>query len=247
VKSLPRRDRRKDGGLGEAELSPEGKAIIKELEALADDVLEGEPAEDAFAVPPSPKRARRVKTVANVFYALAAGLCLLLSITMVLNAFAPNGVGGLRFFVEPTDAMKTQGIPRGALMITMYRKPEQIKPGDIITYYALPGETDTRLTRMVDESRKGDGGQHFFRTKRSASAAQDSMEFNFTCILGVKLVAVPYAGFVISFVRGYAPGLAGLAAALCVAAVILRKWLREKREEAEEKGKQKQARKRKRF
>ena len=206
--------------MDDAMLSPEGRALVAEVDHLAEEVLapEKEPAE-----PMTGKQAKNIRGTANAFYFVTVALSLLLSVTMLLNAFAPNGVMGMRFFVELTNAMLKQ-VPRGSLLITVMRPSGKIEPGDIVTYNALPGDPDSpRLTRIVDE-RLESGGKTIFRTKRAGNAAPDSMPINMTHILGVKLVVIPGAGYVVSFLQTYAAGLAVLAAALCVAAVAMRRW-----------------------
>lgn len=210
------------------DLSPEGKALVDEVSQLAKDVLV---AEKEPPLPMSADVAKRIKTTANVFYGLTIVLCLLLSVALLLNSFAANGVAGMRFFVETTNAMLSE-VPRGSLMVTVSRKSEKIKPGDIITYYAIPDEQakDTRLTRIVAERVEG-SDKALFRTTRGGNAAPDSMLINMTQVLGVKLFVIPGAGYVISFMQTYAAGFAVLAGAFCIAAVILRRWSNRERPE----------------
>jgi len=211
-------------------ISPAGEDFIEEVVRLGGDVLENAPPEPVpvYDAPPEPRteKARKVRNAANALFALAVGLSLLLALATLLNSF--SSVAGLRFFVEPTNALRPV-VPRGALLVTVYRKPADIHPGDIITYYALDDVPDTRLTRIVDERlsdpARGEGN-YLFRTKRAGDAAPDSILRNPTEILGVKLFAVPGAGYVVSFLRLYAWGFAVAAAAMGVAAVLLRRWLR---------------------
>ena len=132
--------------------------------------------------------------------------------------------------------------PYGSLLITVTRPSGRIKAGDIITYYALPGEPDTRLTRIVD-ARLENNGIPIFRTKRTENAAPDSMLINMTHILGVKLAVIPYAGHVISFMQTYAAGFAVLAGALTVAAVVMRLWANKEHPEIKHMIKKKRAQK----
>lgn len=214
-------------------ISPAGEAFVEEVVQLSADVLAHAPPppQPAYDLPLSQRKARRVKVVANAFFGLAVLLLLLLAVTLFLNKTSPNGVGGVCFFVEPTDAMKPL-ITRGSLLITVHRSPADIQPGDIITYYAMRGDPDTRLTRIVAE-RLDDGGRGnpMFRTKRAADALPDSILINSTYIRGVKRAALPGVGYVVSFLQTYAEGLAVVAVALGVAAVLLRRFLRSKEAE----------------
>ena len=201
-------------------LSPEGQALLEEVDQLAGEVLA--PVKD----PPEPmtqRHAMNLRKTAGAFYAATVVLCVLLAVTLLLGAGAPNGVFGVRFFVEPTNAMRGQ-VPYGSLLITVTRPSSRIRPGDIITYYALPGQPDTRLTRIVDEQLENNNVP-LFRTKRAGDAAPDSMLISMSNILGVKLAVIPYAGHAVSFLRTYAAGIAVLAGALCVAAAALRLWV----------------------
>ena len=218
-------------------LSPEGQALLEEVDQLAGDVLAPEKA------PPEPmgrKLAMNIRRTAGAFYIVTAVFCVLLAVTLFLNAFAANGVLGVRFFVEPTNAMPQA--PYGSLLITVTRPSGRINKDDIITYYALPGEPDTRLTRIVDE-RLENNGIPIFRTKRAADAAPDSMFINMTHILGVKLAVIPYAGHVISFMQTYAAGFAVLSGALTVAAVVMRLWADKEHPEIKRMIKKKKAKK----
>jgi len=210
--------KKNDAPAGDDALSPEGRALLEEVDQLAGEVLapEKEPPE-----PMSERHAVNIRKIAVAFYIATVVFCVLLCVTGLLNAFAANGVFGVRFFVELTDAMPQA--PYGSLLVTVTRPSGRINPGDIITYYALPGEPDTRLTRIVDE-RLDNNGIPIFRTKRAANATPDSMLINMTHILGVKLAVIPYAGHAVSFVQTYAWGFAVLAGALTVSAAVLRLW-----------------------
>ena len=205
-------------------LSPQGKAFVEEVEHLADEVWDDNTVTLAMAVVPDEKKARNIKRLANALFGAGVCMCLLFAIVLALNTF-PGGMFGLRFFVESTNAMSPM-IERGALLVTVNRAAERISPGDVITYYALPGQPDSRLTRVVDE-RAGSGANIQFRTRRpEAGVAPDSLEIPAAQVLGVRVAVIPRAGFVLSFLHTYAWAVAVLAAALCVAAVLLRKWLR---------------------
>ena len=206
--------------LSETELSPEGRALVEEVGRLADELLapEKEPAE-----PMTGRQAKNMRRAANILYIATVALSLLLGVTLLISRFAPSGVMGVRFFVELTNAMLRE-VPRGSLLVTVMRTSDKIKPGDIITYNALPGDPDSpRLTRIVEERLKRNN-QTLFRTKRAGDAAPDSILINMSSLLGVKLLVIPGAGYVLSFMQTYAAGLAVLAAALCVAAAVLRRW-----------------------
>ncbi len=216
------------------ELSPEARAFIDEVDQLAGEVLV---ADKELAMPISREHAKRMKTLANVFYVVVVVLGLLVGFVLLLNRYASNGILGMRFFVEQTNAMNTT-VPRGSLLVTVTRSSEKIKKNDIITYYAVQTDPDTRLTRIVDECLKTNGIP-FFRTRRAGSAQPDSMLINMTNILGVKLAIIPYAGYVISFIQTYAYGFAVLAAAMCVAAIALRRWSFKEHPEMKKKRKKK--------
>ena len=208
-------------------VSEEGQAILDEIDILADEVLSHAPDQNMlFVAPPTKRGAKRLKITIAALFAGSVILSLFLTIMLLLNQFAANGIGGMRFFVEHTDAMRPD-IPRGSLLVTRYRAPAQIKKGDIITYFAVPGERDTRLTRIVESSAEQEG-KFTYTTRRASTQQLDSIRINHTYVLGVKLFAVPYFGYVVSFVRLYAWGFAVVAAAMCVAAVLLRRWLKDK-------------------
>ena len=214
--------------------------MLEEIDRLAGDVLSAEAAKP----PPEPmseKYARNMRKTADAFYIVTVIFSLLLGIALLLNTFAADGVFGLRFFVEPTKVMLGE-VPYGSLLVTVTRPSSRIAPGDVVTYYALPGDPGSRLTRIVDE-RLENGGIPLFRTKAAGNAAPDSMTINMTHILGVKLLVIPYAGHAASFMQTYAWGFAVLAGALCVAAAALRAWAAHERPGLK-RGKGKRAKKR---
>ena len=229
MKNLPRLSlkRKEDEVAASAEdlaLSQEGREIVDEIDELADEAWEEQRTiVPALAAKPDEIKAKKIKRIANAFFISAIALCLLLSMVFILNSFS-GGLFGLRFFVEPTDAM-APAIRRGSLLVTVNRRPERINSGDVITYNALPHEPESRLTRIV-ETRTGSEGNHRFRTRRPGASLPDSIVIHSTSVLGVAVAAIPYAGFVIAFLRMHAIGIAFIAAAMCAAAVLLRKWLK---------------------
>ena len=219
---LPRLNLRKANQPAEEEsaaLSLHGQAMVEEVDQLAGEVIAPENQEHA---PMTRRQAVNMRRVANGFYIVTVALSVLLGLTLLLNTFALSGVLGLRFFVEPTNAMVKQA-PRGSLLVTAMRSSDKINAGDVVTYNARYAEPGTRMTRIVAE-RFRNNGQVFFRTKRAGDAAADSMTVPMTNILGVKLAVLPGVGYVVSFLQSYGWGLAILAATLLISAVTLRRW-----------------------
>jgi len=209
-------------------LSQEGLAFVDEIDDLADEAWEEQRSiVPALALRPDEIKAKKFKRVANGLFVSAIALCLLLAMVFILNSFS-GGLFGLRFFVEPTDAM-APNIRRGSLLVTVNRHPERINTGDVITYNALPRDRESRLTRIV-ETRTGGEGNYRFRTRRPGATMSDSIIIRSTDILGVAVAAIPYAGYAISFLHMHSVGLAVIAAAMCAAAVLLRKWLKPPKE-----------------
>ena len=220
-------------------LSAEGQELVDEIDHLADDVLTDSPDETMlFVAPPTKRGAKRLKIAVAGLFACTGIICLLLMAMLLLNQFARNGIGGMRFFVEHTDAMRPE-ITRGALLITTSRSPAKIKKGDVITYYAIAGDRDTRLTRIVEDITKTED-LYTYTTRRASSTQLDSIRISHTYVLGVKLLVIPLFGYVISFMYLYGWGFAVLAAAMFVAAIMLRRWLKDKspgRDKSRRKGK----------
>lgn len=173
---------------------------------------------------PLPEQSIKItRRIDDACFCAAAGLCLLAAVMALLNTFALGGVFGLRFFAEQTDAMRP-AVPRGALLITVNRKPEQIKQGDIIAYEALPKQPASRMARVVAERMEVNGNVRF-RTTRPGSEQPDSILINATSVLGVKWAVIPRAGYLVLFMRAHAGLLAALSAALCAGAG----WFRRRR------------------
>jgi len=212
---------------------------VEEVDQLAEEVLA--PVKE----PPAPmtrRQAGNMRRVANGFYCAVVVLSFLLGVMLLLNTFAANGVLGVRFFVETTNAMRGE-VPRGSLLITVTRASGKIQAGDIVTYYAVRGDPGTRLTRIVHERVPNDNGLPLFRTKRAGNAAPDSMLINMTHILGVKLAVLPGVGYVISFLQSYGWGIFILIVTLVVSAVALRRWANTEHPELKKKKRKKSNRK----
>ncbi|MDR1465496.1 MAG: hypothetical protein LBJ11_09395 [Oscillospiraceae bacterium] len=222
-----------NGALSEAPaeelpLSLEGAALLADITQLAEEAaaVEDDGLPDIpYPLPPlpNPQKVKRIRIAVAAVFSAAIVFSLLSAGVTLLNRTAAKGLGGLRFFIEPTAAM-APAVPRGALLITKTKQPEQINTGDIIKFSLMEGSSSALLTREVAERvDPADGnGVPVFRTRRGTDAPIDAITVNQTRILGVKIAVLPGLGSVISFLQAYAGAFATLAAILCLAAVQLR-------------------------
>jgi len=85
----------------------------------------------------------------------------------------------------------------GDMILTKLTDPEDVKPGDIITYWASESTLVThRVIEIVDK-----GGEKAFRTKGDANNVEDGEFVSAEQLVGVMVYKLPYAGYIGRFVR----------------------------------------------
>jgi hypothetical protein len=172
------------------------------------------------------KKSGGKRLAANIVFYVGCTFSLLFAIVLLLNATPVFGVFGIHFYTELTDAMAPE-IPRGSLLVTMRKNPEAIQPGDVVTFQTIEGLPDSRLTRVVSErvSNPVSPNMVFYRTKNDRAPEKETFLLNQTNILGVKILVLPGAGYVLSAARIAALPLMGICAGGGLLAVILRKMM----------------------
>ncbi|MDR1735129.1 MAG: hypothetical protein LBR73_09675 [Oscillospiraceae bacterium] len=173
---------------------------------------------------PKPKVPHHIHLLRLLFGVSVVG-SLLLSLALLMNSASHVGVLGLHLYTEVTDAMSPD-IPAGSLLITVRKKVDKIQPGDIITFATAAGKEDSRLTRVVADKVSLSGGSAVnvaFLTKTPKSTSFDAIQPNYTNILGVKLLSIPGAAWILLYIRNYSWVAALLTAGACISIVAVRR------------------------
>ncbi|HHU69352.1 MAG TPA: signal peptidase I [Thermoanaerobacterales bacterium] len=109
---------------------------------------------------------------------------------------APS-VFGLQMYIVMSGSM-SPAVEMGSLVLVEPTPPEEIEPGDIITFR---GGTDSGniTTHRVIGTEEGNG--LYYRTKGDANDVDDPMLVNSNQLIGKLRFAIPYAGYIFSFAR----------------------------------------------
>jgi signal peptidase I len=100
---------------------------------------------------------------------------------------------GYRLYVVDSGSM-TPTLPINSIIIVKEQEPQEIKKGDIITYYGY--DNTTRVTHRVAEVQK-DGA--FFITKGDANKTADPNPLKGEKLIGKVVLNIPYIGSILRF------------------------------------------------
>ena len=165
--------------------------------------------------------------VGQVFaWLLILGVGAVLAVALVV----PRLAGATPYVIE-TGSM-TPTMPPGTLVVVKPVAPDQIAPGDVVTYQIKSGDP-TVVTHRVVKQGIDMTGQPRWRTQGDANNAVDASWVLPQQVRGKEWYAVPYLGYVTSFVtsqqRGFIGGLVILVL-LGYAGNMFRRALRERRQ-----------------
>lgn len=165
--------------------------------------------------------------VGQVFaWLLILGVGAVLGVALVV----PRLAGATPYVIE-TGSM-TPTMPPGTLVVVKPVAPDQIAPGDVVTYQIKSGDP-TVVTHRVVKQGIDMTGQPRWRTQGDANNAVDASWVLPQQVRGKEWYAVPYLGYVTSFVtsqqRGFIGGLVILVL-LGYAGNMFRRALRERRQ-----------------
>lgn len=102
---------------------------------------------------------------------------------------------GIRTFTVLTGSMRPSLNP-GDIVIVKDVDSNNLRKGDVITFKDGQVLVTHRIDEVVTEN-----GEVFFRTKGDANNTTDSELVDSEQILGRKILKIPYAGYVIDFIK----------------------------------------------
>ncbi|WP_265460063.1 signal peptidase I [Enterococcus sp. HY326] len=112
--------------------------------------------------------------------------------TVLTNSMAPN----------PEKPELTNGFTSGSIIIIQQVNPETLQDGDIITFYPVPGNTESYLTHRVVETMDNlDGEEGFFiQTQGDANTGAD-IPISGSQVVGKVVLTIPFIGNFLNFIR----------------------------------------------
>lgn len=158
-------------------------------------------------LPKTPPRSSRKKNAARVWRIVGNVLFYLVMALVLVGAFwfsrskdPTKSIFGFRFYYIQTPSMEPE-IPVGSAIFTRYTDPENIRVGDVITYYL----EDTSISHQVVEvlPASDETGLPWFRTKGIANAEPDPQLVRGDAVAGVEVLVIPRLGYVMSWVGNH--------------------------------------------
>ncbi|WGD37851.1 signal peptidase I [Lysinibacter sp. HNR] len=138
-----------------------------------------------------------------VLKSLASGLLvgvLLVLIGVGIAAIAVPALTGSTALTIKTSSMEPS-LPPGTMVIIRSTDPEDIKPGEVLTYQLKSGEP-TLVTHRVTQRQTLADGTPVFITKGDANAQPDATPVREVQVTGTVWYSIPYVGWVASFMMG---------------------------------------------
>lgn len=109
---------------------------------------------------------------------------------------APS-VFGLQMYIVMSGSM-SPAVEMGSLVLVEPMQPEEIEPGDIITFRGVTDSDNITTHRVVGiEEENG----LYYRTRGDANEVDDPMPVNSNQLIGKMKFTIPYAGYIFSFAR----------------------------------------------
>lgn len=121
----------------------------------------------------------------------------LLSLILVLLAGTAPALVGYESFVVYSGSM-APAINVGDLAVVAPTKPEQLRPGDVITYRTPQNPNLVVTHRLVDVTRE-DQGRFSFQTKGDANPVLDTVAVDAGAVLGRVAYTIPKLGYLVDF------------------------------------------------
>ncbi|PQZ94906.1 signal peptidase I [Arthrobacter sp. MYb227] len=145
-------------------------------------------------------RREREKTSALWWIAQTSSwLALFIVVSLLAVMIGIPRLGGATAYTVLTGSMRP-GFPPGTLMVVKPVDPNEIRPGDVVTYQLKPGEP-TVVTHRVVGVGKTAGGEQRFTLRGDANNANDPLILP-EQIRGSLWYSVPILGFLNSAISG---------------------------------------------
>lgn len=135
-----------------------------------------------------------MKTFIKIIYYSFLGLITIVAILLIVSVLPITG--DIKFLVVESGSMEPS-IKMGSVVVV---KPEQdYKKGDVITFYSPPGAKVPTTHRVYGTEMVS--GQIEYITKGDANDTPDRESVKKKYILGKVLIAIPYLGYGVAFVK----------------------------------------------
>lgn len=193
--------------LGLAELFEDGDAILGVADILDNVTLP--PMVNAWAAapapPPSPEAVRRVQLrrwlalAANIVIYTLCAVIIAVSLTIYFSK-DNNSIFGYHIYHVESGSMTPQAdSPKGGFrendaIIVRNTAPENVKQGDIITFWQDDDRVDDPITHRVTQVMNRGGGDVSFATKGDANGSEDPKPVPGYRLIGVKILTLPRLG-----------------------------------------------------
>ncbi|MEW6622097.1 MAG: signal peptidase I [Bacillota bacterium] len=144
---------------------------------------------------------RITKIVGNVVFGIMVLMVALLVFFLIQTKVSggPPAIAGYRMYIVLSGSM-APAFDTGSLAFVKPMKPEQIKEGDIITFRGF-GEHQSLTSHRVVEVDDSTSNDIKFITKGDANEVNDPSPVPGTNLVGKVAIAIPYMGYVMSFVQ----------------------------------------------
>lgn len=151
---------------------------------------------------------QRVLTIIGVVLCAILLPMLLINLTLIAKSYIHKdevpSVGGIFPMIVLTDSMYPE-IESGDLIICRTAQAEDVKVGDVISFYDPMGSGTSVVTHRVLEI-KNENGQITFRTKGDHNNTEDEMPVAAEDLIGIYRSRIPKVGHVAMFMQT-TPGL----------------------------------------
>ncbi len=148
------------------------------------------------------EKSKMLKSLSNILFVIFMIVMIFLIFITAQSKFTgmEPSLFGNRLYVVDSGSMEPT-IPTNSLIIVSEKMPDDIKNGDILTYYG--SESKTRVTHRVIEIAPNN---EYFITQGDANNSEDAMPVERENIIGVVSIAIPYLGYIFRFLSS-APGI----------------------------------------
>ncbi len=139
-----------------------------------------------------------MKTKCRKLWNTAATLLVTAAVGIALTLTGGRLIG-LQPFAVLSGSMEPE-YPVGSLIYVQKTAPQEIQPGEVITFLLDKDSVAThRVTQVVTDSLRPD--ILLFRTKGDANASADAALVHMNNLIGRPVCTIPYLGYVISYVQ----------------------------------------------
>lgn len=145
----------------------------------------------------------------NIFTVIGTVLCvilipiLIINLTLIVKSFVNKdevpSIGGIFPLIVLTDSMYPE-IEAGDLIINKTLEPEEVRVGDVISFFDPAGNGSTIVTHRVIEITTEDGAIAF-RTKGDFNNTEDKLPVTADDLVGIYTNRIPGAGNVAMFMQ----------------------------------------------